>query len=164
MKEMLAYHLPAFFLKGEVSVDKEFLQVVENFKVWAKTADQSFGEWETEYLHWDKIYPAADKLIETALVGEWSGELVEEFLFILAHDNECENIIDTLIHNPNQLISLARYAVIYQDPDARWQFASGLGKINARYEAVGRLLKSFLADEDEYVKRRAALAWEEKGY
>jgi len=37
-------------------------------------------------------------------------------------------------------------------------------KINAEYDAIRSLLKSFLADEDEYVKRRAALAWEEKGY
>jgi hypothetical protein len=161
---MLAYHVPAFFLKGEFSMDKEFLQEVANFKVWAKTADQSFGEWETEYLHWDKIYHAADKLIETALVSEWSGELVDEFLFILARDNECENIIDTLIQYPDQLISLARYAVTFHDTDARWQIASGLGKINAEYDAIRSLLKSFLADEDEYVKRRAALAWEEKGY
>jgi len=70
-------------------MDKEFLQEVANFKVWAKTADQSFGEWETEYLHWDKIYPAADKLIETTPVGEWSGELVEEFLFIPSPEAIC---------------------------------------------------------------------------
>ena len=145
-------------------MDKEFLQEVANFKLWAKTADQSFGEWETEYLHWDKIYHAADKLIDTTLVGKWIGEFLDEFLFILARDNECENIMDTLIQYPNQLISLARYAVNFQDPDAKWQIASGLGKINTGDEAIRSLLKSFLADEDEYVKRRAALAWEEKGY
>ncbi|MEH7443980.1 hypothetical protein V7201_16830 [Bacillus sp. JJ1122] len=41
MKEMLAYRLPAFFLKGELAMDKEFLQEVANFNRWAKTTDQS---------------------------------------------------------------------------------------------------------------------------
>lgn len=142
---------------------KEFLQEVANFKLWAKTADQSYGEWETEYHHWDKINLATDKLVDNVPVGGWVAELLDCFLYILARDNECENIIDTLIQYPEQLLAISRHAVTFEDSDARWQIAFGLGKINVDTDEIHTLLKSFLADEDEYVRRRAALAWEERG-
>jgi len=51
------------------------------FQALGSTADQSFDEWEAEYPHWNKIYQTADKLIEADSVGDWSGELLDEFLF-----------------------------------------------------------------------------------
>ncbi|WP_158598377.1 hypothetical protein [Falsibacillus albus] len=35
---------------------KGLLDEIEVFKSWAETADQSNGEWETEYLDWQRIY------------------------------------------------------------------------------------------------------------
>ena len=152
------------FLKGEYQLKKDLLREIHGFKLWAETAPKGFGEWETEYFHWDKIYQAADQLIEAVPAGEWEGELMKNFLYILARDNECENINDTLILYPDQLITIAHHAVKYEDPNARWQIAHALGKINADDAEIQLLLKIFLADEDEYVRRRASFSWEEQGY
>ncbi|MEH7883004.1 hypothetical protein V7654_01645 [Bacillus sp. JJ1609] len=52
----------------------------------------------------------------------------------------------------------------FEDSDARWQIAFGLGKINAVNNEVLSLLKQLLEDEYEYeyVKRRAYLSREKK--
>jgi hypothetical protein len=92
----------------------ELLLEIEKFRNWAKTLDKSFGEWETEYLHWDRIYHFVNKLIEDIPVEKWSSDLLNEFLYILARDNECEIIIDTLIENPTRLLSIAKHSVFFQ--------------------------------------------------
>jgi hypothetical protein len=137
---------------------RELLLEIDIFRNWAKTADKSFGEWETEYLHWDRIYHYVNKLIEETPVEKWSSDLLNEFLYILARDNECEIIIDTLIDNPNQLLSVAKHSVSFPDHDARWQIAFGLGEIDENNQEIQTLLNQFLLDEFEYVRRRASFA------
>jgi hypothetical protein len=142
----------------------ELLLEIEKFRNWAKTSDKSFGEWETEYLHWDRIYHFVNKLIEDIPVEKWSSDLLNEFLYILARDNECEIIIDTLIENPTRLLSIAKHSVFFPDHDARWQIAHGLGEINENTQEIKNLLKKFLYDDEEYVRRRAYIAFEKKGF
>lgn len=89
------------------------------FQALGSTADQSFGEWETEYPRWNKIYQTADKLIEADPIGEWSGELLDEFRFILARDNECENIIDLLTKSKDQLIAVAFFQFFIEQKGMR---------------------------------------------
>lgn len=141
----------------------ELLLEIKTFRDRAITADQSFGEWETEYLHWDKIYHFASQLIENVAVEKWSSELLNEFLYILARDNECEIIIDTLIENPHQLLSIAEHSFSFPDHDTRWQIAYGLGEINENGQEIKKLLKKFLYDEEEYVRRRATFSLGKKG-
>jgi hypothetical protein len=143
---------------------RELFLEIEIFKNWAKAADKSFGEWETEYLHWDRIYHYLKKLIEDIPVEKWSPDLLNEFLFILARDNECEIIIDILIKNPPQLLALAVHSIFFPDHDARWQIAYGLGEINENHIEIKNLLNMFLQDEKEYVRRRASFAFEKIGF
>ncbi|WP_163539591.1 hypothetical protein [Gracilibacillus sp. YIM 98692] len=143
---------------------RELLLEIELFKNWAKPADKSFGEWETEYLHWDRIYHFVNKLIEDSPVEKWSPDLINEFLYILARDNECEIIIDTLIENPPQLLSIAKHSVSFPDHDARWQIAYGLGEINENEQEIKNILKKLLNDDKEYVRIRASFAFEKKGF
>ncbi|WP_078410740.1 HEAT repeat domain-containing protein [Priestia abyssalis] len=131
---------------------------VNCFKLWAEKTDRSYGEWETDYDDWYKIYNVTEKLIKNVPVEQWNGKIVEEFLYILARDNEVENIIEQLIERPHQLLSLAKLAVSYKDPDAKWQIAYGLGEINGEDSAIKSLLSEFLRDECEYVRRRALFA------
>jgi hypothetical protein len=141
----------------------ELLQEIEVFKNWAKITGK-YGEWETDYLHWDRIYYLVEKLIKETPVTEWDITLLNEFLYILARDNECEIIIDTLIENPNQLVSIAKHFVSFPDYNARWQIAYGLGEINETNQGIQRLLKELLNDDIEYVRRRASFAYEKKGF
>ncbi|MFF2878592.1 hypothetical protein ACFVR2_19965 [Gottfriedia sp. NPDC057991] len=142
----------------------ELLLEIENFRVWAKTSDKSYGEWETDYLHWDRIYKLVDKLLIETPVNNWNSELLNEFQYILARDNECEIIIDSLIENPKQLISIAQHTISFPDFDARWQVAYGLGEIDGNNLVIQTLLEKFLMDEMECVRKRASYAYEKRGY
>lgn len=145
-------------------MDKQFesqlIKEIESFILWSKTCEKSYGEWETDYLHWDRIYKSTNNLIEKIPVENWSAELVNKFLFILARDNECENIIGQLIDHPNQLIELANHLLSFNDFEARWQIAYGLGEITDFGIKVKQLLQKFILDEVEYVSRRAAFGYE----
>ncbi|MGE7673096.1 hypothetical protein ACQKMV_05845 [Lysinibacillus sp. NPDC094403] len=143
---------------------RELLLEIDLFRNWTKTTDLSFGEWETEYLHWDRIYYYANKLIEGTPIEQWSSNLLNEFLYILARDNECEIIIGNLIDNPKQLLSIAKYSVSFPDHDARWQIAYGLGEIDEDNQEIQTLIKQFLLDEIEYVRKRASFAYEKKWF
>ncbi|MEH7351065.1 hypothetical protein [Gottfriedia acidiceleris] len=75
-------------------------------------------------------------------MGNWSTDLANKFLFILARDNECENIINQLIDHPTQLIDLAKQSLSFNDFEARWQIAYGLGELTVNELEVKLLLKN----------------------
>ncbi len=77
---------------------------------------------ETDFLHWVRIYKSTINLIEEIPIKNWSTDLV-------ARENECKNIIGQLIDHPIQLIELAKYSLSFNDYEARWQIAFGLGEI-----------------------------------
>lgn len=77
-------------------------------------------------------------------------------LYTLARDNECECIRDMLKQFPANGVRLARAAVRHADPDARWQIADFLGTQGS--DEARHLLRSFVNDSHEYVRRRALLA------
>lgn len=135
-----------------------FKNGVSDFKKWSSKADKSYGEWETKYPKWDELYQLTKALIEGLSVERWNDELIKDFLYILARDNEVENIIEQLIELPNQLLSLAKYAITYKDADAKWQIAYGLGEISEEKLSSRILLNEFLKDNQEYVRRRASFA------
>lgn len=161
---MLAYICASIFFKGGFSLKDEFLHEAAKFRRWAGPQRKRYGEWETEYYDWSEIYHAAEVLLAGDPVDQWDDELKDEFLYILARDNECENILDTLIQSPDHLIALAGHAVTFLDSDARWQIAYGLGQIEAYTLERRKLLNVFINDKDEYVRRRARLAWEVSGF
>ena len=140
-----------------------FKNGVSDFKRWALKADKSSREWETEYPNWDKLYHHTGNLLKELSVERWNEELMEDFLYILARDNEVENIIENLINLPNQLLSLTKYALTYSDNDAKWQVAYGLGEIKGDNLLIRMYLSDFLNDGQEYVRRRASFALEKHG-
>lgn len=146
----------------EEQFQSQLIKEIKSFNLWSKTAEKSYGEWETDYLHWDRIYKSTINLIEKIPVGNWSADIVNKFLFILARDNECENIINQLIDFPTQLIELAKHSLSFTDFEARWQIAYGLGELTDNEEEVKLLLQKFTVDEEEYVRRRALFAFEKK--
>ncbi|PSL40977.1 hypothetical protein B0H99_103109 [Planomicrobium soli] len=137
---------------------------IELFRNWAKKGDKSFGEWEIEYFHWDRIYHYINMLIVATPVQKWNSNLLNEFLYILARDNECEIILEALIDIPNQLLSIAEHSLFFPDHNARWQVAYGLGEIDGNNQEIKTFLTHFLLDECEYVRRRAAFAYKKKGF
>ncbi|WP_424769444.1 HEAT repeat domain-containing protein [Paenibacillus sp. sgz302251] len=136
---------------------------VDMFKKWADESPGEHGEWETEYPHWDRLYSAVDQVLAHESIDEWNSDVFESILYTLARDNECENVLQSLIEHPNALIPLAYKAISWDDYEARWQVAFGLGEIaNVDNDEVQALLERFLNDEHEYVRRRALFALEKR--
>lgn len=142
----------------------KFSKQISLFKVWASSISQKNGEWETEYIQWEEIYKTTSDLFvdEQELISEMNinKQFRGNLLFILARDNECENILQLLILHSRILLSLADFSIHYSDMDARWQIAYGLGEINIEIDEQKRLLGQFLNDPNEYVKKRAEYAFQ----
>jgi len=126
---------------------------VSRFKSWAAGEAQDYGEWETTYQEWHGLYVAAKAALSKPALDDVEMELL---LYALARDNELEFIRDMLEEFPANGFRLAAAALTYADPDARWQIADFLGTLDTP-EARG-LLRRFVEDSDEYVRRRALLA------
>jgi hypothetical protein len=126
---------------------------ISKFEAWALNQPQDYGEWETDYSDWPSIYIAADITLSKPNLINADIDLL---LFALARDNECENIRESLENHPQNGLLLAKVALNHTDPEARWQIAEFLGT-QSEIEAV-ILLREFVKDQDEYVRRRALLA------
>ncbi|SDX05600.1 HEAT repeat domain-containing protein [Paenibacillus sp. CF384] len=139
---------------------KNLTSEINSFKNWEDKLTDKSKEWETEYLHWDRIYLAVNKVLRYVPLNEW--EIVDDelLLYALARDNEVENVLQLLIEYPEALKRLAYRAFSYEDYEARWQVAFGLGEIENKCDEVQELLTKFLQDENEYVRRRATFAIE----
>lgn len=129
---------------------------VTKFRDWAAGEAQDYGEWETAYDEWHNLYSAVEAILYKPTLDESEVQLL---LYALARDNECEFIRGMLEDYPEHGLRLAAAAVTYPEYEARWQAADFLGRIET-LEAK-ELLRRFVEDSDEYVRRRALLAAQE---
>ncbi len=127
---------------------------VDDFWKWSKTVKQTY-EWETNYPDWSLLITLVFTLIETTNYTEWDQKTINNLLYIIARDNECETIIEKLTERTNNYLYLAEEALKYSDNDTRWQFAHYLIKIEDRETDVRELLYKFANDYVEYVRSRA---------
>ena len=126
---------------------------VERFREWAGSDEPKYGEWETEYPHWDRLYATVGELLCS---GSWPISSLPLLLYVLARDNEAEYVLDLLSQYQESGMALAGACINYPDSDARWQIAVFLGKVRTP-EAI-EMLKKLAEDENEYVRRRALIA------
>lgn len=136
---------------------------VVKFEEWADSLNERKAEWEVFYLSWDDIYDAVRQYISEVPLSEWQPETYDLILYILARDNEDEVILRLLEQHPEQLVALAFKALTFEDFHARWQLAHGLSQVGVSKDVAESLIQKFLADEDEYVRRRASSALEYLG-
>ncbi|ULO08520.1 hypothetical protein H1230_06850 [Paenibacillus sp. 19GGS1-52] len=95
------------------------------------------------------------KLIENTEYEEWNRKTLNNLLYIIGRDNECEEIIEQLTRKPSIFYPLAEEALNYNDSDTRWQFAHHLGSITQQEPKASDLIIKFSKDYVEYVRRRA---------
>jgi hypothetical protein len=129
---------------------------VDAFWRWSKSEEQVM-EWETNYPNWSLLITLTDTLFETTRYTEWDRRTINNLLYIIARDNECETIIDKLSERTDSYLFLAEEALRYSDDQARWQFAHYLIKVERKSEAIN-LIHEFAEDYVEYVRRRAIRA------
>lgn len=124
---------------------------IDRFLDWAKDHGGSYHEYEEQY-PWDELYKEVDLLLSQ---GKLTREDIQDLLFLLARDNEAENILDMISKKPEIAEQVASQGITYEDLDARWQIAVLLGRL-ATNQSLNHL-RSMLLDPAEYVRRRALL-------
>jgi hypothetical protein len=125
---------------------------IARFKAWAVDHEGSSGEWECDYEGWRALYAAVE-----ATFAECASDLPDDatkdlLLYAIARDNECGALSKTLLNYPGLLRCLARHA---PDWNARWQIAVILSE--AKLPESPDLIRAFLTDEEEYVRRRSLM-------
>jgi hypothetical protein len=129
---------------------------VARFKEWALQHARTSGEWECDYEHWNELRAAAKESME-----RYANELPDlatrsSLLYTIARDNEMEELKDELVKFPNLLRHLARFGVDSSEPDAKWQIAVSVAE--AKLSDAADLIRPYLTDSSEYVRRRSLLA------
>lgn len=138
---------------------------VRRFKTWADRypTKQDSGEWECDYEEWAEIESAFDACLDAWSPQDWSDEMVELMLYVIARSSETERLINQLRTRPAELLALARAGLHSKDPDARWQLAHAVGKWIPDAKKAEPLLERYFDDDDEYVSRRALIALGDRG-
>jgi hypothetical protein len=133
---------------------------VQKFKQWATRYPESkrFGEWECNYGEWKKLYQAVLTFLATVDHTAWTEVDLSDLLYAIARDNEAEYLVAELSQAPERLLALSTRAVESAESDAKWQLAVQLGELPDRKVDAEVLLLRFVADENEYVSRRALLS------
>jgi HEAT repeat protein len=135
---------------------RELHQQVAKFKQWAATAERLSGEWECDYEHWQYLWAAASDAIVAYRDGLIPNDVANDLLYALARDNECEHIRVTLQSFPALVTTLAKLAVVSGDAAAKWQIVTAVAE--AQLPNSAELLRRYLSDSDEYVRRRSLMA------
>lgn len=141
---------------------KELINQVRYFKQWASeyAPNERYGEWEVDYPEWIHLYKAISEFVASySSISEWSAEQLQLVLYILARDNECQNIAKELSKSyPETLIQLARVSIELGEPDAKWQLAKELSQIQSEKAKIEEILVALAHDSDEYVRRQALIS------
>jgi HEAT repeat protein len=131
---------------------------IGKFTAWGISTKHDAAEWETYYDHWQNLYNAVKQLLAADPDATLAADEIQDLLYVLARDNECETVLEILGKYPIIGLQLAKAATQSSDPDARWQAAVLLGRI--RTQPAIELLKRFTEDTEEYVRVRARMALE----
>lgn len=132
---------------------------IDKFDKWAQSQfdipqDDIGGEWECNYDNWESIYETFETFIKATDPNKLTSTEKERLLYIIARDNEMENLSRLL--DEQFLIVLSEYSISYGHRDDKWQLAVQLHKLADRAKAIS-LLDMLVNDEEEYVNRRSLM-------
>ncbi|HOP21586.1 MAG TPA: hypothetical protein PK055_00865 [Gammaproteobacteria bacterium] len=129
---------------------------VARFKKWASSRQGTYGEWECDYQHWDELWKAAEESMKDFSHENSDIETINNLLYTIARDNEIERLRKEAIKYPELLRQLARFGVDSSEPDAKWQVSVSVA--DAQLPDAADLIRPYLNDNNEYVRRRSLLA------
>ena len=136
---------------------QNFEKELARFREWALVHAGMYGEWECDYEHWDELWSATEQLMERAAANLPDAKTTNDLLYTIARDNEIERLREELIRHPDLLRHLARHGIESSDVDARWQIAVSVAE--AKLPDAADLIRPYLSDVNEYVRRRSLLAF-----
>lgn len=132
---------------------------VNAFKIWAKTnypeitEDNDNGEW-CFCDEFDEMYACALSIIQKNLASSATEQIIDDLLYIIARDNECENIVGVLVDYDDWFALLCKYSLKSPYTNAKWQFAENLKNYKGN-DDLKDLIFEFLSTGDEYTERLA---------
>ena len=135
---------------------------VNAFKSWAKsyypqiTEENDNGEWCFCYEFHDMISSALN-VIEKCHAASATEQMIDDLLYVIARDNECETIIDELTDHNEWFALLCRRSLETYYTNAKWQFVKNLCNYDGN-DNIHELVYDFLTVEDEYTERLALKA------
>lgn len=140
------------------SLMKQFHCQREELQYWVENDIRAYvGEYL--YPEWDAVEEGFTEILLTVDPEDWTAELEQDMLYVLARDNQREELLERLVRFPRSLLRLAFVGLDYPDYEARWQLAHGVGQIEESPSACETLLCHWATrDKEEYVRRRALLA------
>jgi hypothetical protein len=134
----------------------DLLKEIDRFRKWADGFEvyERSGEWEMEYDQWTKIYTHFSNIISHN-EPESILDHIDDILFIIARDNECEVICSELQSNKKWIFYIARNAINSSHSDAKWQIA----KVIANFPSTesDELIYKLSLDRSTYVQRVCAM-------
>lgn len=135
---------------------------VNAFRSWAKTNYPQMTE-ETDNGEWcfcDEFYEmtsCASRIIQKYPAAGATEQIIDDLLYVIARDNECEALIDELNAYHDWFSLLCRYSLKSPYTNDKWQFVKNLchygGNVN-----IHELVYDFLDAGDEYTERMALQA------
>lgn len=143
----------------------KFKKELDLYWKWSSISESKYSqdEWiidsqEWEYPNWSKLMELALKAISNIENGEYSKELAEDLLTVMALDNEDERLLDEceFMLSDKALEYVVRRALKHRQWEARWQVAELLGRKNDIFWE--NFLLEFINDSNKYVQRRALIS------
>ena len=135
---------------------------VNAFKSWTKsnypeiTEDNDNGEW-CFCDEFDEMTSYALSIIQECPTANATKQIIDDLLYAIARDNECETIIDELTAHNEWFSLLCRHSLKAHYTNAKWQFVKNLCNYNGN-DNIHELVYDFLTVEDEYTERLALKA------
>ena len=135
----------------------ELSDEVKRFKNWAANGNYWSVEETWLYKRWDEFFDAAITVMDQFREGDIPTDLVDDLLFAIAMDEECEDLAEHLVDAPLLLRTLAKAVVNHGEPDAKWLIAKSVAEANL--DDAADLIRPLLKDSCEYVRRRSLMAF-----
>jgi hypothetical protein len=130
---------------------------IEKFKTWSRQLDQTpederTGKWERTYAGWNAVDAAFIDFVSKSNPADWTGEVAEALLYLIARDHASEIFADLVAAQPDKLRFLARQAADAGSPAGKWQLVVRLPELGDP-ELAESLLLRFVNDPDANVRR-----------
>lgn len=137
---------------------------IDAFELWADSIPVNYrsGEWECDYMKWDDIYKSFHLFLNDVPCSTWTQEQTEAILYIIARDNEMEELARQVAEKQDVLFLLSKQSFEHGESDVKWQLASKLSLCKDKAKAE-ELLLQYVQDENEYVNRRALMTLAKTG-
>lgn len=132
---------------------------VQLFKKWVKTTYPDIteyndnGEW-CFCKEFDDMFSSAMELIQKAPASLADDQMIDDLLYAIARDNECEILVQETGKLNDWFSLLCRKSLQSPYTNAKWQFAKEL-KNHRNNDELKELIFDFLSTGDEYTERMA---------